>query len=169
MSLLDVHSLINLSRVSRRFHHLHGDESVWSDVDLTDRSLGRRLDTRKLKRVIHTYLPSTLWRIKLSSNSQSLSSKNPIVTEALLNDIFARCPAVRVVILHRCDLTNVSLAILCNCQSTLDMYPFCQAQQITLQFECTLFMIISTGQLNVSLVRCPHFRVVCTISLHLES
>ena len=108
MGLLDVHSLINLSRVSRRFHYLHGDESIWSDVDLTNKSLGRRLDTRKLKKIIHTYLPSSLWRIKLSSNSQSISSKNPIVTEALLNDLFTRCPTIETIFLHTCDLTNVS-------------------------------------------------------------
>ena len=108
MGLLDVHSLITLSRVSRRFHHLHGDESIWSDVDLTLRSLGRRLDTRKLKKIIHTYLPSSLWRINLSSNSQSISSKNAIVTEALLNDLFTRCPTIETLTLQRCDLTNVS-------------------------------------------------------------
>ena len=107
MNLLDVHSLISISRVSRRFHHLHGDEFIWSDVDLTDKSLGARLDARKLKKIIHTYLPSSLWRIKLSSNSQSISSKNPVVTEALLNDLFIRCPTIRIIVLHRCDLTNV--------------------------------------------------------------
>ena len=109
MGLLDVHSLISLSRVSRRLHHLHGDESIWSDVDLlTLRSLGRRLDTRKLKKIIHTYLPSSLWRIKLSSNSQSISSKNALVTEALLNDLFTRCPTIEALTLQGCDLTNVS-------------------------------------------------------------
>jgi hypothetical protein len=30
------------------------------------------------------------------------------VTEALLNDLFTRCPTIEILILHRCDLTNVS-------------------------------------------------------------
>ena len=127
MGLLDVHSLINLSRVSRRFHHLHGDESIWSDVDLTHTSLGRRLDARKLKKVIHTYLPSSLWRIKLSSNSQSISSKNAIVTEALLNDLFTLCPMIETITLHRCDLTNVSPTPNPTIFGTSIVLPFCKA------------------------------------------
>ena len=137
MGLLGVHSLINLSRVSRRFHHLHGDESIWSDVDLTHTSLGRRLDARKLKKVIHTYLPSSLWRIKLSSNSQSISSKNAIVTEALLNDLFTLCPMIETITLHRCDLTNVSPTPNPTISGTSIVLPFCKATKHVLVLSTT--------------------------------
>ena len=123
MSLLDVHSLISLSRVCRRFHDLHSDTCIWSDIDLTDSSLRARLDAQKLKKIIHTYLPSSLWRIKLSSNSPSkkiihtsppptknapsTSSKNPILTESLLDDLFIQCPRIKIIVLNKCDLTGV--------------------------------------------------------------
>lgn len=105
MQLLDVHSLICLSRVCRRFHHLHRDDFIWSDVDLTLESLRTpRLDVRKLKKIVHTYLPPSLRSIKLSSNRQS---KNPIVTEALLNDLFTQCPNITTIALYCCVLNDV--------------------------------------------------------------
>lgn len=155
MGLLDIHSLISLSRVSRRFHHLHGDESIWSDVDLTHRSLGKRLDARKLKKIIHTYLPSSLWRIKLSSNSQSISSKNAIVTEALLNDLFTRCPTIETIILHRCDLTNVSPAPNPTKVGTSIVSPLCKAIQIMFQLY----------QPSMSLTMSLFEGVYCTITI----
>ena len=110
MGLLDVHSLISLSRVCRRFHHLHGDEFIWSDVDLSEVSVRAKLDVRKLKKIVSTYLPQSLWRVKLSSNT---GSKNPpIVTESLLNELFTKCPSVTTIVLHKCDLTIVRYHLL---------------------------------------------------------
>lgn len=105
MGLLDVHSLISLSRVCRRFHHLHGDEFIWSDVDLSEVSVRAKLDVRKLKKIISTYLPQSLWRVKLSSNA---GSKPAVVTESLLNELFTKCPSITTIVLHKCDLTILS-------------------------------------------------------------
>ena len=75
-------------------------------VDLTEDSLRTKLDVRKVKKIVNTYLPQSLWRIKLSSNAESKSPA--IVTESLLNELFTKCPSITSIVLHKCDLTIVS-------------------------------------------------------------
>lgn len=104
LSLLDVHSLICLSRVCKRFHHLYTDEYIWSNVDLTSRSVGSKLDVRKLKKIVHDRIPPTLRRVKLSSNHPK---KPPVVTASVLNDLFSKCPTIKNITLENCDLTTV--------------------------------------------------------------
>lgn len=104
LSLLDVHSLIRLSRVCKRFHHLYTDEYIWSNVDLTSRSVGSKLDVRKLKKIVHDRIPPTLRRVKLSSNHPK---KPPVVTASVLNDLFSKCPTIKNITLENCDLTTV--------------------------------------------------------------
>lgn len=103
-----VKSLIMLSRVCRRFQLLHLDDSVRSDIELTRESLGTKLDSRKLRKIINQYLPRSLWRIKLASNAHSHSSKNPTVTASIINELFTKCPKIRSITLQNCDLTSVS-------------------------------------------------------------
>ncbi len=111
MSLLDLRSLINLSRVCRRFHHLYSDESIWRNVDLTSESVGCKLDPRKLKNIIRVHLPESMRCVKLSSNAFSSSSKQPAVTEPVLDLLFERCPNITSIALHKCDLTIVSVIL----------------------------------------------------------
>ena len=118
-------SLIVLSRVCRRFYILHLDESVWSDVELTKESIGTKLESRQLKKIINNYLPRTLWRIKLASNAHSHSARNPTVTASIVNDLFTKCPNVKSVILENCDVSLVSALYVLALQraSFLAMFP----------------------------------------------
>lgn len=99
MNYLDVTSLVQLSRVCRRFYHLYTDESVWNDVDLT--TIASRLDVRKLKKIIHERLPGSLIGIRLAS------TKKQFVTGVALDELFDRCPNIRAITLKGCDLTQV--------------------------------------------------------------
>lgn len=99
MNYLDVTSLVQLSRVCRRFYHLYTDESVWSDVDLT--TIASRLDVRKLKKIIHERLPGSLIGIRLAS------TKKQFVTGVALDELFDRCPNIRAITLKGCDLTQL--------------------------------------------------------------
>lgn len=110
MSLLDLQSLVNLSRVCVRFHHLYSDESIWSSVDLTRESIGCKLDPNKLKKIIRFHLSEFVRCVKLSSNANSLSSNKPAVTESVLDLLFERCPNITSIALHKCDMTIVSIA-----------------------------------------------------------
>ena len=104
LSLLDVHSLISLSRVCKRFHHLYTDEYIWNDADLRSRSVGSKLNVHKLKKIVHDRIPSTLQKVKLSSNHPR---KPPVVTAAVLNDLLNKCSGVKNITVETCDLTTV--------------------------------------------------------------
>ena len=114
MTLLDLRSLVLVSRVCRRFHHLYLDESIWISVDLTRDSVGSKIDSRILKNIIRTHLPTSLREIKLSSNAPSHASKNPVITVSLLDLLFAKCPRIERLTLEKCDLTTVRQCFLSN-------------------------------------------------------
>lgn len=107
----NVRSLVMMSRVCRRFHHLHYEDSIKSDIELTKESIGTKLDCRKLRKIITSYLPSTVWRVKLTSNANTHSSKNPIVNASVINDLFTKCPKIKSIILENCDLSSVSYSV----------------------------------------------------------
>ncbi|XP_064405836.1 F-box/LRR-repeat protein 12-like isoform X2 [Halichondria panicea] len=110
LSLLDIWSLIKMSRVCKRFHHLYSDEFIWNSVDLTRESVGFKLDPRRLKNIIRLNLPKSVSRVKLSSNAFSLSSKQPVVTESVFDLLFERCPNITSIAVHQCDMTVLSPA-----------------------------------------------------------
>ena len=107
MNCLDITSLVQLSRVSRRFHHLYTDESVWNEVDLT--TIASKLDVRKLKKIIHERLPRNLMGIKLASTHVQ---KKQIITGVALDELFDRCPNIQAITLKECDLTQVNMVTL---------------------------------------------------------
>ena len=111
MSLLDVRSVVFLSRVCKRFHHLHRDESIWRDVDLTESANPKlKLDSRLLKKIISRLLHPLTLRVKLSSQTES--RHNPIVTTAVLDELLTKCPQIQNLTLHTCDLSRVGGSIL---------------------------------------------------------
>ena len=104
MTYLSVLSLFHLSLVCRRFFQLSRDSSVWENVELTQDSIGKRLDSLKMKKLIRTHLPLSLCRVVLE---ETHFKGNLSVTEAALDLLFKRCPKVESITLLNCDLTKV--------------------------------------------------------------
>ena len=123
MSLLDIPSLLQLSQVNKRCYLLFTDEYIWSDVNL---STIPKLDVGKVKKIIRDRLSPRLWRLKLQSNAvecQRRHTLRPIITSAALDELFKKCPYVKIIYLHNCDLGQVQLKILfvCNIIMFIDL------------------------------------------------
>ena len=113
ISYLDIPSMISLAKVNHRYYHLHLDEFIWTDVDL---STIPRLDVRKLKQLIREKLHHALWRITLRSNAvecQRHSSMRPIVTSSAVDELFQKCCTIRNIKLENVDLSQVIHMITC--------------------------------------------------------
>ena len=104
LSYLNVVSLVLLSRVCRRFHRLSRDVSAWESVELTRASMGRRLNSVTLKRVIRTHLPLSLRRVTLEETNPR---GNAVITEALIELLFGCCPRMESIALLHCDMKKV--------------------------------------------------------------
>ena len=106
MFYLDILSLIRLSKVSRRFHFLLNDKSVWKHVDLTTLP---HPNIRKVKKIIKERFPHDLLSIKMNSNASSTVQKksSPVITPDVLNELFAKCPNVKQLSLSECDLRDL--------------------------------------------------------------
>ena len=107
MWYLDLPSLISLAKVNRRYYHLHSDEYIWTDVDL---STVPKLNVQRIKRLIREKLHPALWRVTLQSNAhqcQRNSTLRPVITSAALDDLFTKCPKIRTIKLDCCDLSQV--------------------------------------------------------------
>ena len=104
MSLLDITSVILLSRVCKRFHQLHGNPAVWRDVDLTYYNKTSDLDNEI---VCLKYLGPYTWRVKYYAFLPEvlLQLENGGVP---IEDLFAKCPNIRSITLHGCGI-KVSL------------------------------------------------------------
>ena len=112
MTLLDIRSLLRLSQVNRRYYLLHSDECIWTDVDL---STVAWQDVRIVKKLIRDKLHPTLWRLTLRSNAVECQRKpklRPIMTSSALDDIFRKCPHVRIIRLHNFDISQVTGTII---------------------------------------------------------
>ena len=94
MSLLDTTSVIMLSRVCKRFHDLHGDPSVWRDVDLTYKPTENFGQIMCLK-----YLGPYTWRVKVSFWLKRVHLQGD---GELIEDLFAKCPNIRSITLQAC-------------------------------------------------------------------
>ena len=66
--------------------------------------MGSKLNVHKLKKIVHDRIPPTLQKVKLSSNHPR---KPPVITAAVLNDLFNKCSGVKNITLETCDLTTV--------------------------------------------------------------
>lgn len=106
MTYLTVLSLFRLSLVCRRFFQLSQDSAVWENVELTRDSIGRKLDSLKMKKLIRIHLSSSLCSVVLE---ETRFKGNLTVTEAVLDLLFNKCPKVECVTLLNCDLTKVGL------------------------------------------------------------
>lgn len=107
LSLLDVPSLMNIARVNRRFYQLHSDEYVWRDVDLSTLS---KLNVKRLKDIISKKLHPSLWRLSIQSNAvecQANSKMRPIINSVTMDELFKKCPQMRIIKLVNIDLTKV--------------------------------------------------------------
>ena len=112
MTLLDICSLLRLSQVNRRYYLLHSDECIWTDVDLSTITW---LDVRIVKKLIRDKLHPALWRLSLRSNAVECQRKpklRPIMTSSALDDIFKKCPHVRIIRLHNFDISQVTGTIM---------------------------------------------------------
>ncbi len=103
MNLLTVQSLYYLSLACRRFYQLSQDRSVWEDVEITQKSLGRRIDIVKLKKFIKVRLPFTLTRVVI----EEMFPKKPTLTEATLDLLFNTCPNIKTIVVIRGDFSKV--------------------------------------------------------------
>lgn len=104
MALLDIPSLLCLSRVNRRYYHLHSDEYIWTDVDLTTVP---KLNVQLVKKVIRDKLHPALWRLTLCSNAAECQRKpklRPSITSSALDDIFRKCQRIRCIRLHNFEV-----------------------------------------------------------------
>ena len=109
MSLLDIPSLLQLSQVNKRCHLLFMDEYLWTDVDL---STVPKLNVGKFKKIIRDRLSPRLWRLKLQSNAVECQRKHtlrPIITSVALDELFKKCPCVKIIHFHNCDFGQVQL------------------------------------------------------------
>jgi hypothetical protein len=107
MTLLDIHSLLRLSQVNKRYYLLHSDECIWTDVDLSTVAWS---DVRIVKKVIRDKLHPALWRLTLRSNAVECQRKpklRPIMTSSALDDIFRKCPHIRIIRLHNFDISQL--------------------------------------------------------------
>lgn len=107
MALLDIPSLFCLSRINRRYYHLHSDEYIWTDVDLTTVP---KLNVQLVKNVIRDKLHPALWRLTLCSNAAERQRKpklRPPITSSALDDIFRKCRHIRCIRLHNFDISQV--------------------------------------------------------------
>ena len=99
MSLLDTKSVLLLSRVCKRFNHLHGNPAVWRDVDV-------RLDKRTQCTIIGLkYLGLYTWRVKVCFGLDNVHSLDDAV---LIQRLFVKCPNIRSITLGGCRF-HVSL------------------------------------------------------------
>ena len=78
--------------------------AAWEDVELTRNSMGRKVDSLTLKRIIRNHLPTSLHRIVLEETNLK---GNAVITEALLELLFSRCPRIESITLLRCDMKKV--------------------------------------------------------------
>ena len=111
MGHLTVLSLFYMSLVCRRFLFLSRDRSVWESVELTQESIGKRVDSQKLKKLIRERLSSSVTRVVVEETFPKKG--NLAVTEALLDLLFNTCPKIRTIVLMRCDFTKVSCCSYC--------------------------------------------------------
>ena len=107
MSLVDVKTVVLLSRVCKRFYQLHRDGSIWKNVDLPESVFGGyyHLNSHVLKKVISNLLCLSTRKVTLSSRWRN----KLIVTTAVLDELFTKCPQLKEIILHGCDLSLVSV------------------------------------------------------------
>lgn len=104
MNYLNLLSLVRFSLVCTRFLHLSRDASVWKSVELTHNSIGRKVNSLTLKRLIRLYLPPSLSRVVL----EEVNLKgNLTITEALIDLLFGNCPKIDSITLINCDLRKV--------------------------------------------------------------
>lgn len=71
---------------------------------MSTKSVGSKLNVHKLKKIVHDRIPATLQKVKLSSNHPK---KPPVVTAAVLNELFNKCSGIKNITLETCDLTSV--------------------------------------------------------------
>lgn len=88
----------------RRFQHLSKDDSVWESVELTRESIGKKVSSQTLKKLIRLYLGPSLCAVSLEETNLK---GNATVTEALVDLLFSCCPNIESVTLLNCDLRKV--------------------------------------------------------------
>ena len=105
MSLVDVKTVVLLSRVCKRFYQLHSDGSIWRNVPESVFGGYYHLNSHVLKKVISNLLCLSTRKVTLSSRWRNKF----IVTTAVLDELFTKCPQLKETILHGCDLSLVSV------------------------------------------------------------
>lgn len=105
MNFLNLLSLVRLALVCRRFCHLSKDASVWDRVELTRESVGRKMSSQMLKKLIRLYLTPSLHYVVLE---ESNLRGNAAITEATVDLLFNSCPHIQSIMLLNCDLRKVS-------------------------------------------------------------
>lgn len=104
MAHLNFLSLFRLSLVCRRLQHLSRDPSVWEDVTFTRHSLGKRVDTDTMKKLIRRYTSAAVHRVTLE---ETHFKGNTVITEALVKLLFSSCSRLEAITLLNCDLKKV--------------------------------------------------------------
>lgn len=104
LGYLNLVALVLMSRVCRRFHHLSKDMAAWETVALTRESMGKKLNSLTLKRVIRSHLPASLRGIVLE---ETTLRGNAVITAALMDLLFNCCPKIESITLINCDMRKV--------------------------------------------------------------
>ncbi|XP_011409088.1 PREDICTED: F-box/LRR-repeat protein 12-like [Amphimedon queenslandica] len=104
MGKLDIVSLVRLARTCKRFYHLHREECLWTNVDMTTLP---QIDVRKMKKIIENYVSPKLQIISIQSNFRLNRAKKPKIDGNVLDFLFKRCPSIKYLRLLNCDLSEV--------------------------------------------------------------
>ena len=103
MGKLDIVSLVRLARTCKRFYHLHREECLWTNVDMTTLP---QIDVRKMKKIIENYVSPKLEIISIQSNFKLNRAKKPKIDANVLDFLIKRCPSVKYLRLLNCDLSE---------------------------------------------------------------
>ena len=138
LGYLSVLSLVHVSLVCRRFRHLSSDTAIWETVELTLQSLGRKLNSQTLKKIIRLHLAPCVRSVVLEETNVR---GNAVITEALLDLLFSSCPKIETITLLHCDLRKVMLVSLCKVRPQSLLFPFTRHfLHFTYQYTVSLFL-----------------------------
>ena len=141
MGKLDIVSLIRLARTCKRFYHLHREEKLWTNVDMTTLP---PLDVRKIKKVIENYISPKLEVIRIQSNFQSsfqsTHSKKPKIDTNVLDFLVRKCPSIKDLQILNCDLSET---LKCNKDSSAELLNCSSLERVSLWYCKTPLLWLS--------------------------